>query len=475
MTAHWPGRLLVAALLVASLALTGPGRAHGADCLPAKLKAIGKNVKATLACVAKTVAKGDQSSLTDCSAKADAKLAAAFAKAGVCGGTVGQCGGLADACVDAVVDVLPDGGPSACEAARLKAAGKKAARKLGCHVKAAMKGEPVDTECLVKASAKFAAAFAKTSGCSGDEATVENAVDTECVDGIVVLSGGVVTGVCPGGSTTTTITGSTTTTTGDLITPRPYLSVVPSSYDGSPMPLVLLLHGYGANATLQNGYFKLSTAAEAKGFLYAYPNGTMDPGGSRFWNATDACCNFYGSTVDDVAYLHAVIDDMKSQYNVDPKRVFIVGHSNGAFMAYRLACDLADVVTGIAGVAGATWDDTALCQPSQPVTVLHIHGTEDDTILYDGGTAGAPYPGAVESTSIWAAYNGCTPPSTSLPPIDIDSFLAGAETTVDDYSAGCQAGSGVQLWSIQGEGHIPAFSTTWFDPVWNYLMAHPRP
>jgi polyhydroxybutyrate depolymerase len=466
----------VCALLLVAFAIGRPGGAAGADCVPTKLKAIAKNVKATLGCAAKAVAKGDSSALDECTAKADAKLTAVFEKAGVCGGTVGECGGLADACADAVIAALPDAGPSACEAARLKAAGKKAARKLGCHAKAAMKGAAVDGQCLDKASAKLAAAFAKTSGCSGDEATVESVVDTECVDRMVVLSGGVVSGLCPG-STTTTTTGATTTTTTepDLIANRPYTSVVPSSYDGSPTPLVVLLHGYGASGSVQNNYFKLTPVAQAKGFLYAYPNGTIDAAGNRFWNATDACCNFYGSTVDDVAYLTAVITDMKAKYNVDPARVFVVGHSNGGFMAYRLACDVADQVAGIVVVAGATFDDPDVCHPSQPVTVLHIHGTADDTILYGGGTAAAPYPGAVASTAIWAGYDGCTPPPASLAPIDIDSSLAGAETTVDDYSADCQAGSGIELWSIQGEGHIPAFSTTWFDPVWTYLMAHPRP
>jgi polyhydroxybutyrate depolymerase len=472
-------RLAPATLLVLPLLAPGPGFAQSVPkCLSAKLKAIGKNEKAALGCVAKVVTKNDPSSLSGCLAKADAKLSAAFAKASGCDGSLAACAGLADECVDAVTAMLPDPGPSTCEAARLKAAGKKAASKLNCHAKAAMKGVAVDSACLDKASTKFAAAFAKTSGCSGDETTVENTVDDTCVDALVTLSAGMVTGVCGASATTTTTVSSTTTTTGsDPIASRPYLSVVPSSYTpGTPMPLVVLLHGYGASAALQNGYLKLSTAAEAKGFLYAYPDGTVDAAGRRFWNATDACCNFFGSTVDDVGYLAAVIADMKSKYTVDPGRVFVVGHSNGGFMAYRLACELSSEVTGIMVLAGATWNDPGDCQPALPVTVLHMHGDEDDTILYGGGSSGGnPYPSAAVSASTWASYDGCAPTTDTLPPVDIDSFLAGAETTRLSYDDGCQTGSAVQLWTIEGEGHIPAFSPTWFDPVYAFLMAHPRP
>jgi polyhydroxybutyrate depolymerase len=479
MKAHRLGRLAAATLLVLPLLAPRPGLAQGAPkCVAAKLKAIGKNEKAALTCVAKVVAKNDPSSLSGCLAKADAKLSSAFAKAIGCDGSLAACAGLADDCVDAVTAALPDAGPSPCEAARLKAAGKKAAHRLTCHAKAATKGVAVDTACLDKASVKFAAAWAKTSGCSGDATTVENVVDETCVDALVTLSAGTVTGICGSTATTTTTVSSTTTTTGDdPIASRPYLSVVPSSYSpGTPMPLVVLLHGYGANAVLQNGYFKLSTAAEAKGFLYAYPDGTVDNAGRRFWNATDACCNFFGSTVDDVGYLAAVIADMKSKYTVDAGRVFVVGHSNGGFMAYRLACELSSEVTGIMALAGATWNDPADCQPSLPVTVLHIHGDEDDTILYGGGSAGGnPYPSAAVSASTWASYNGCSPTTNSLPPIDIDSFLTGAETTRISYDDGCTAGSAVQLWTIEGEGHVPPFNPTWFDPVYAYLMAHPRP
>ncbi len=150
------------------------------------------------------------------------------------------------------------------------------------------------------------------------------------------------------------------------------------------MPLVVLLHGLGSSGATMEEYFQLQPLAESKGFLLALPDGTKHADGARFWNATDACCGF-GSTVDDVAYLGSVIDEVEGARNVDRSRVYVMGHSNGGFMSYRMACDVADRVAAIASVAGATWADPSKCTPSEPVSVLQVHGTADEGIRYDGG------------------------------------------------------------------------------------------
>ena len=77
---------------------------------------------------------------------------------------------------------------------------------------------------------------------------------------------------------------------------------VPASYDAAtPMPLVVLLHGYTASGAVQETYLQLQKQADAQGFLYVHPDGTLDASKNRFWNATDACCDFQGTDVDDEA------------------------------------------------------------------------------------------------------------------------------------------------------------------------------
>ena len=263
-----------------------------------------------------------------------------------------------------------------------------------------------------------------------------------------------------------------------LVTDRPYGFKVPRDYDATkPTPLVILLHAYGATGATQDNYFKLGNLADAKTFLFAYPDGTLDSQRKRFWNADDACCDFYKTGIDDVAYARAIIDDISSRYNVDPKRIFIVGHSSGGFMAHRLACELSSRVAGIVSLAGAVWSEAAKCQPSAPVAVLEVHGDADQTVLYVGGqlaTTMQPYPGARKTVATWAQNNGC---SGALIPtgrtLDLDTTLLGAETKVEAAS-GCTGGA-VELWTIQGGEHIPTLQTSWAETIYGFLAAHPKP
>src|ERR1019366_9548928 len=110
---------------------------------------------------------------------------------------------------------------------------------------------------------------------------------------------------------------------------------VPSGYTGAPTPLVILLHGYSINGAEEDLYLGLRSVAESKTVLYAHPDGTMNPAGNRFWNATDACCDLYGSGVDDSTYLASLVAEIGTRYAVDPKRVYFMGHSNGGVMSLR--------------------------------------------------------------------------------------------------------------------------------------------
>jgi len=262
-----------------------------------------------------------------------------------------------------------------------------------------------------------------------------------------------------------------------LVDARPYdLYVPPGYHPGTPTPLVVMLHGYSADADLQEAYFRLRPVAEAKGFLYARPNGTVSNVGLRFWNATDACCNLGHADVDDVAYLRAVIDDVAARYTVDPRRVYLIGHSNGGFMSHRLACELADRIAAIVSFAGDTWSDPARCTPSRPVSILQVHGTLDAVIAYNGGRvvgADAPYPAAETTVAIWRTKNGCTG-HAAAGRLDVLPDLLGDETEID-RATGCPAEGAVELWTMRGAGHIPVIAQPRFpEALWSFLAAHPR-
>ncbi len=250
---------------------------------------------------------------------------------------------------------------------------------------------------------------------------------------------------------------------------RPTRVIVPPGYDGSTAaPLLVLLHGYTASGFAQNAYFNMTRKAGERGMLLIAPDGLIDGIGNRHWNATPACCGSPTRLADDLAYITGLIDEMEAGYNVDSSRIYLVGHSNGGFMSYRMACDAADRITAIASLAGSTFANEERCDPARPVSVLQIHGTVDPTILYDGFFGG--YPSAPDTVQRFADRAGCTTDSAG-DAIDFDAVLPGAETTTRDWSD-CSTGADASLWTIEAGGHIPPLSSTATDQILDWLLTH---
>ena len=111
--------------------------------------------------------------------------------------------------------------------------------------------------------------------------------------------------------------------------------------------------------------------------------------------------------------------------------------------------------------------------PSQPVSVLQIHGTADTTIPYYGLFGG--YPSATEDATRWAARASCDPEAvTDLPDMDLEPTLFGDETTVERWETGCVEGVDAELWSIYGGAHIPTFNENFSVQLVAWLLRHSR-
>jgi polyhydroxybutyrate depolymerase len=131
------------------------------------------------------------------------------------------------------------------------------------------------------------------------------------------------------------------------------------------------------------------------------------------------------------------------RYRLDARRTFATGFSNGAFLAYRLACQQSRLFLGIASVAGT--QVLRRCRPRQPVSVLHIHGRDDHPTRFEGGILGRPWiPGALEVVARWRTRNGCRAGSTRT--------LRGAGLLVS-RTTGCRQRSEVQLVALEDFGH----------------------
>jgi polyhydroxybutyrate depolymerase len=277
----------------------------------------------------------------------------------------------------------------------------------------------------------------------------------------------------PGEDTKAKAVGAGTTGTVKLDN-RPFKLHVPRSYDpAAKVPLVVLLHGYTSESAEAESYFKLTAESDRRGFLYAMPDGTQDQRSEQYWNASEACCDFYGGGADDSAYLSKLVETVKMAYSVDTKKVYFIGHSNGGFMSHRMACDHAGLVTAIVSLAGMVTSKPEQCKPSRGVTVLQIHGTKDETISYDGGfNGGQPYPSALDTVAFWRKLNGCgEQEADASAPLDLERAIEGAETTVTGYRAGCRDGARVELWSIKEGRHVPALSDRFTPAVMDFLYS----
>jgi polyhydroxybutyrate depolymerase len=241
------------------------------------------------------------------------------------------------------------------------------------------------------------------------------------------------------------------------------LDVPPSFDDGRDYPLILALHGFGGNGFQHQAYFGLGKLVDMDEALMIAPDGITDSSGRQFWNADSQCCDFGGKNPDDVGYLGKLVDDIIAAWPVDKKRVVIIGHSNGGYMAYRMACERPDVITAIAGLAGAASSTPSACTPGRSVNVLHIHGTADAVV---------PYSVAEPSVAQWTGHGGCGATLTAGAMHDLDNTLAGSETQA--LTAACPAGVAVELWKMEGGSHIPNFGPGFTPALWQWLKDHPR-
>ncbi|MDF1523025.1 MAG: PHB depolymerase family esterase [Trueperaceae bacterium] len=261
---------------------------------------------------------------------------------------------------------------------------------------------------------------------------------------------------------------------------RSVMVVRPPDHDSAvATPLLVVLHGYATDAERMERLFPLAAGAAVKGAMVVYPEGTYNGLGHRYWNASEACCDLFDSGVDDVAYLMGLIGEIETSVAVD--RVVLFGHSNGAFMAYRLACEHGERFAAVVGVAGTLDDPPPACDAPSPPRMLHVHGTEDGVIRYDGGALPGgvlqppqpPYVGAEATYETIAARSGCTTSLVQGTPFDLDEGVTGPETT--PFAATCPEGRSVALWAIEGGEHEPDVYPNFAARVLGFALPDPAP
>lgn len=221
---------------------------------------------------------------------------------------------------------------------------------------------------------------------------------------------------------------------------RTYHVYRPSSLpQGQRAPLVVMLHGgYGSGAQAEEKY-GWDQLAERERFVVAYPDGVR-----RSWNAGMCCGAARKRNIDDVGFITAMVNELERAQNADPKRVYVTGMSNGAMMAYRLACEAPFPIAAIGSVAGTL--DMPSCAHPQHTKILEIHGATDEHVPLQGGVGinkpqPQPFPSVAQTLEVWRDANACSSNSRNTSA----GVVATARWT-------CSAGD-VELITIAGAGH----------------------
>lgn len=274
---------------------------------------------------------------------------------------------------------------------------------------------------------------------------------------------------------------------GDLT--RTYKLRVPPAHDGrTERPLVIMLHGGSGSASNAAEHYGWREKADAEGFYAVFPDGV---GALQTWNAVHCCGGSLRDGVDDVGFIVALIDEVARLVPIDRRRVYATGISNGGMLAHRLGAVRYDLIAAIAPVAATVGGQENASSPvvvppvpAVPVPVIIFHGTDDRSVLYDGGATLSPLdPGRIDlsvaaSTQFWVSANGCNPAPTvqTTGNITRQSFAPvgnTADVVAITVTGGGHAWPGGEL--PRPGADVPSTEISATDEIWSFFAAHSRP
>jgi polyhydroxybutyrate depolymerase len=258
---------------------------------------------------------------------------------------------------------------------------------------------------------------------------------------------------------------------------REYILYVPQSYDpAKPAPLVISLHGGSVWPAVQREMSRWNITADAHGVIVAYP---MGRGVFPAWQM-----RIRGpGQPPDVRFIADLIDTIAATHNIDRRRIYADGLSNGAGMAFVLSCALADRIAAVGMVSSALLMPFESCANDRPVPLIAFHGTHDPVAPYGGGTSWVvptvTLPPVASFAADWSRRNRCAPDP-------VESAIA-ADVSRRSYH-GCAENADVVLYTFNGGGHTwPGGGPVpeWFmgrtphtvnatEEIWSFFRDHPR-
>ena len=232
-------------------------------------------------------------------------------------------------------------------------------------------------------------------------------------------------------------------------TQRTYVLHKPNSPSDGKLPLVIALHGGKSSGSRLVETSRLNEISDQENFVVVYPDALNE-------NWVDGRSVVSHGT-DDVGFIDTLITSLASNHSVDTSRVYVIGISNGSFMAQRLACELPHKISAISVIAGALPIELeSVCQPDRPMPLIMFSGTADNTVPWDGGTMlrgeGGKVLSPFDTAKWWASNNKCS--NSDKIPVTSNENIESDKTSVEQYTfSGCDDSSNVVFYKIIGGGH----------------------
>lgn len=196
-----------------------------------------------------------------------------------------------------------------------------------------------------------------------------------------------------------------------------------------PVPVVMVFHGGGGGAEwMANKSRELTRTLTEAGYAVAYMNGSSRRDGEklRTWNAVHCCAYAAKARINEAAYADAAVEALDTRLGIDRTRIFLMGHSNGAMLTYRLAGAMQTAPRAIAPVSGAIFAD----QPDVPgrTSIFMYHAVDDEVLSYDGHPDDkaerwrtAPHLGFTKAEAKLAGLKSCSAPTAAPAPTGLTS------------------------------------------------------
>ena len=211
---------------------------------------------------------------------------------------------------------------------------------------------------------------------------------------------------------------------------REYDMYIPSGYNSSTaLPVIFLFHGFGGNGSEFLNETNMKEVAESNDIIIISPQGSLLDGISH-WNS----CPIGGdnkSEADDLGFVEFLLENIKSEYAIDSERIYAVGYSNGGMMSYGLAHFKSNLFAAVGSVSGTMLE--CYGPPSHPTPIIHLHGTDDAVIPYEGN---GDYLGVQDVLDYWINFNKTEENFQSSENNDIEkyTFLNGENNvTIEHY------------------------------------------